>query len=380
MKRLLLPLIAVVLFAVAHAAAATPRLIPDAPTVDARGYMLLDYHSRHILAERNADERLEPASLTKMMTAYVVFHELRAGQFQLSDTVRVSKKAWRMPGSRMFIEVGTQVSIEQLLKGMIIQSGNDASVALAEHVAGSEETFATLMNEHARNIGMNGTRFTNATGLPDPEHYSTARDLARLASVLIHEFPEYYAWYSEKEYTYGGITQGNRNLLLYRDNTVDGFKTGHTESAGYCLVASAKRGDMRLISVVMGTKSEGARANESQKLLNYGFRFFETHKLYDAAQPLKAMRVWKGANETVQLGLDAPLYVTVPRGQYNKLNASLSVENAIIAPTRKGQNLGAVNVKLGDEMLAERPLVALDDVAEGSLWQRLFDNVRMMLQ
>lgn len=379
MKRLL-PLFLLILFALAHGVHATPRLIPEAPTVDARGYILLDYHSGHMLAGRNADERMEPASLTKMMTAYVVFHELRAGQFQLSDTVRVSKKAWRMPGSRMFIEVGTQVSIEELLKGMIIQSGNDASVALAEHVAGSEETFAALMNEHARNIGMSGTHFVNATGLPDPEHYSTARDLARLAAQIIHEFPEYYAWYSEKEYTYGGITQGNRNLLLYRDNTVDGFKTGHTESAGYCLVASAKRGEMRLISVVMGAKSENARANESQKLLNYGFRFFETHKLYDAAQPLKTMRVWKGASTTVQLGLNEPLYITVPRGQYNKLTASLSVTSDIVAPTRKGQNLGTVNIRLGDEVLAERPLVALEDIAEGSLWQRLFDNVRLLLQ
>lgn len=379
MKRLL-PVFLTALLTLVHDAHATPRLIPDAPAVDARGYILVDYHSGHILAERNADERLEPASLTKLMTAYVVFNELRSGQFQLSDTVRISKKAWRMPGSRMFIEVGTNVSVEELLKGTIIQSGNDASVALAEHVAGSEETFAALMNEHARNLGMHSTNFVNATGLPDPNHYTTARDLARLASVLIHEFPEYYAWYSVKEYTYGGITQGNRNLLLYRDNTVDGFKTGHTEAAGYCLVASAKRGDMRLISVIMGTKSEAARANESQKLLNYGFRFFETHKLYDAAQPLKAMRVWKGASETVQLGLNDPLYITVPRGQYNKLNASLSVDNAIVAPTRKGQNLGAVNVRLGDQVLAERPLIALEDVAEGSLWQKLFDNVRMLLQ
>ncbi|PKM45577.1 MAG: serine-type D-Ala-D-Ala carboxypeptidase [Gammaproteobacteria bacterium HGW-Gammaproteobacteria-1] len=376
----LLPLLFVILLAPLHAAQAMPRLIPDAPAVDARGYVLLDYHSGHLLAERNSGERLEPASLTKMMTAYAVFHELRAGQIKLGDMVRVSKKAWRMPGSRMFIEVGSSVSVEELLKGMIIQSGNDASVALAEHVAGSEETFAALMNEHARNIGMSATHFVNATGLPDPEHYSTARDLARLAAVLIREFPEYYTWYSEKEYTYGGITQQNRNLLLYRDNTVDGFKTGHTESAGFCLVASAKRGEMRLISVVMGTKSESARANESQKLLNYGFRFFETHKLYDAGQPLKAMRVWKGASDTVQLGLDESLYITVPRGQYSKLSASLSVENAIIAPTSKGQNLGSVNVRLGDEVLAERPLIALEEVAEGSLWQRLFDNVRMLLQ
>lgn len=375
MKRFFTLLCLVLLTTTTHA---NPRAIPDAPAVDARGYVLMDYHSGQMLAERGADEPLEPASLTKMMTAYVVFHELRSGQIQLSDKVRVSKKAWRMPGSRMFIREGTQVGVEELLKGTIIQSGNDSSVALAEHVAGSEETFAALMNEHARRLGLHGTQFVNATGLPAENHYSTPRDLAHLAAALIREFPEYYAWYSEKKYTYDGITQNNRNLLLYRDESVDGFKTGHTESAGYCLVASAQRDEMRLISVVMGTKSENARAVESQKLLNYGFRFYETHKLYDAAQPLQAMRVWKGARDSVQLGLDEALYITVPRGEYNRLNASLSVENAIVAPTRKGQNLGTVNVRLGDELLAERPLIALEDVDEGGLWQRAWDNVRML--
>ena len=359
---------------------AVPRLIPDAPAIDARGYILLDFHSGHVMAERNADERMEPASLTKLMTAYAVFYELRAGHIHLEDKVRISKKAWRMPGSRMFVEVGSEVPVEQLLQGLIIQSGNDASVALAEYAAGAEDTFVTLMNEHARNLGMKNTHFANATGLPHPDHYSTPHDMAILAAALIHEFPEYYHWYSTKEFSYGGITQHNRNLLLWRDNSVDGMKTGHTESAGFCLVASAKRNDMRLISVVMGTKSENARAYESQKLLNYGFRFYETHKLYDAQQPLKAMRIWKGDSDTIALGLTKPLYITVPRGQYDKLNASLTVDSSIVAPAEKGQRLGTVNIKLGDEVLVERPLVALESVGEGGLWHRLVDNVRLMFQ
>ncbi len=379
MKYLLQTVLFAFLFA-ALTAQAVPRLVPDAPGVDARGYLLMDYNSGAVIADNNADERMEPASLTKMMTAYAVLYELRAGHIHLNDTVRISNKAWRAPGSRMFVEVGSSVPLEELIKGMVIQSGNDASIALAEYVAGSEETFVQLMNDHARNLGMTGTHFANATGLPSPDHYSTARDLAMLAAALIHEFPDHYAWYSVKEYSYGGITQRNRNLLLWRDNTVDGIKTGHTDSAGFCQVTSAIRGDMRLISVVMGTKSEAARANESQKLINYGFRFYETHKVYDAAQPLKSMRIWKGDADTVALGLNNALYVTVPRGQYSKLSASLTVDKSIIAPTQKGERLGALNIRLGDEVVAERPLVALQDVAEGNLWRRLIDNVRMMFQ
>ncbi len=379
MNRLLKSLVIVLLFT-ASTAFAVPRLIPEAPAIDAHGYILLDFHSGHILAEHNADERMEPASLTKLMTAYAVFYELRAGHIHLNDMVRISKKAWRMPGSRMFVEVGSEVPVEQLVQGMIIQSGNDASVALAEYAAGAEDTFVTLMNEHAQNLGMKSTHFANATGLPNPEHYSTPHDMALLAAALIHEFPEYYHWYSTKEFTYGGITQHNRNLLLWRDASVDGMKTGHTESAGFCLVASAKRSDMRLVSVVMGTKSENARAYESQKLLNYGFRFYETHKLYDAQQPLKEMRIWKGDSDTIALGLNKPLYITVPRGQYNKLAASLTVDSSIVAPTEKGQRLGTINVKLGDDVLVERPLVALEAVGQGGLWHRLVDNVRLMFQ
>ena len=359
---------------------ASPSLIPSAPNLAATGYVLMDFHSGQILAEDNAQQRLEPASLTKMMTAYTVFQELRAGHIGLEDRVRVSEKAWRMIGSRMFIEAGNTVSIKELLKGMIIQSGNDASVALAEHVAGSEESFVALMNAHAQRLGLNNTRFANSTGLPDPDLYTTPIDMALLAAALIHEFPEYYRWYSERSYTYNNIRQSNRNLLLFRDESVDGLKTGHTSAAGYCLVASALRNEMRLISVIMGTSSERARAQESEKLLNYGFRFFETHRLYGAQEPLSQLRVWKGAIEQVPLGLNEELYVTVPRGQYDDLKASLRVDKALSAPIQRGQSLGTVVIELGDTVLAERPLIALRDVEKGGLWQQIKDHVLLMFQ
>jgi D-alanyl-D-alanine carboxypeptidase (penicillin-binding protein 5/6) len=361
-------------------AQAAPTLIPSPPRLAATGYLLMDFKSGQILAESKADERMEPASLTKMMTAYSVFHELKANHIRIDDKVRISEKAWRMPGSRMFIEVGSTVSVEELIKGMIIQSGNDASVALAEFVAGSEDAFVPLMNVHAKTLGLTGTHFVNSTGLPDPNHYTTPRDMATLAMALIREFPEHYSLYSEKKYTYNKITQSNRSLLLYRDDSVDGVKTGHTESAGYCLVASAKRKDMRLISVVMGANSENARAQESQKLLNYGFRFFETHRLYTAGEALKQMRIWKGASDTLPLGLSDELFVTVPRGQYKDLEASLSVDKTIVAPAAQGQAFGTVDIHLGKELLAQRPLVALESVAEGSLWQQVKDNVMLMFQ
>lgn len=379
MKRLI-EISIVALLLSASTAFAVPSLIPDPPAVDAHGYYLLDYHSGNVLAQKNGDEHMEPASLTKLMTAYVVFSELRAGQIHLNDMVRVSKKAWRTGGSRMFIEVGSEVPVEQLLQGMLIDSGNDAATALAEYVAGSEDTFVALMNEHARALGLTNTHYSDATGLPIADHYTTPHDLAILARALIRDFPEYYHWDAVKKYTYDGITQNNRNLLLWRDSSVDGLKTGHTESAGYCLVASAKRDGMRLISVVMGAKTDNGRASESEKLLNYGFRFYETHKLYAAAQPLKAMRIWKGADNTVDLGIAKPLYITVPRGQYDKLSASMTIDGSIIAPTQKGQRLGTVNVKLGDEMVAQRPLIALETVPQGSLWQRMMDDVRLWFQ
>jgi D-alanyl-D-alanine carboxypeptidase (penicillin-binding protein 5/6) len=368
------------LFLLLGVAQAMPSPVPPAPTIAAKGYVLQDFHSGNVLAEKNADSRLEPASLTKLMTAYTVFHELRTGNIRIDDMAPISQKAWRTPGSRMFVQVDTRVKVEDLLRGMIIQSGNDASVALAEYVAGGEDAFSALMNQHAHTLGLIGSHFVNATGLPHPDHYSTARDMARLSAAIIREYPEYYAYYSEKNYTYNSITQYNRNKLLWTDTTVDGMKTGHTDSAGYCLVSSAKRGDMRLMAVVLGTGSEDARAQESLKLLNYGFRFFETHLLYSANKPLKTMRVWKGDAENLPLGLTEDVYVTVPRGQYEKLSASMTVERVIEAPARKGQRFGTVNLRVGEDALAEQPLVALQDVAEGGLWRRMVDEVRLLFE
>lgn len=361
-----------------HALAAAP--IPAPPTIAASGHLLIDFNSGHVLVEKNAGERLEPASLTKIMTAYVVLRELKEGNINLEQQVLVSKKAWRTPGSRMFIEVNKKVSVEKLLKGMIIQSGNDASVALAEHVAGSEETFANLMNEHGRRLEMDNTHFVNSTGLPAEEHYTTAQDIAKVTAATVREFPEFYKWYAEKEYTFNKIKQHNRNKLLWRDNAVDGVKTGHTEAAGYCLVASAQRDGMRLISVVMGTKSEDARAKESQALLNYGFRFFETHRLYSAGEKLTKVRVWKGDKERVSLGIIQDLYITIPRRQYKNLKAGMNISPRIMAPILKGQSLGTVNITLEGEAISEVPLVALDGVAEGSLWQQAKDTALLWLE
>ena len=354
--------------------------IPKAPTVAAKSYLLIDFDSGQILAEKDVEAQVEPASITKMMTAYVVFKELAAGSLQLNDMVTVSEKAWRTPGSRMFIQEGKQVSVEDLIQGMIVQSGNDATVALAEQVAGSEETFAAYMNRYGEELGLTGSHFTNSTGLPDKEHYTTAKDIARIAKALISDFSDYYKWYSQREFTFNEITQYNRNKLLWRDESVDGIKTGHTDSAGYCLVTSAKRGGMRLISVVLGTKSESARASSSQALLNYGFRFFETHKLYDARSKLTEARVWKGAVNEVPLGLDDTLYVTVPRGRYQALAASIEVQKTILAPVAEGQSYGSVQVRLDGDLLADPPLVALQSIPEGSFWQRIIDEAMLYLE
>jgi D-alanyl-D-alanine carboxypeptidase (penicillin-binding protein 5/6) len=354
--------------------------IPKPPAVGAKGYLVEDFLSGQAIAEKNADEPLEPASITKLMTAYVVFKEISDGSLSLSDKVRISEKAWRTPGSRMFVEVNTQVAVADLIKGMIVQSGNDATVALAEQIAGSEDSFAALMNQHAQRLGMTRTHFVNSTGLPDKEHYTTARDIARISRALIKEFPEYYRWYSEKKFTYNEITQYNRNKLLWRDESVDGLKTGHTETAGYCLVTSAERDGMRLISVVLGTKSEEARADASQALLNYGFRFYETHKLYDGGTKLTSSRVWKGASDTVALGLADTLYVTIPRGEYKSLDASMQLHEQIIAPVADGQPLGEVVVRLGDQTVADKNLVALQPVAEGSFFQRIVDEALLYFE
>ena len=355
-------------------------LMPTPPAVAAEGYILVDAASGHVVASANADQPLEPASLTKVMTAYVVFRELAAGNLRLGDTTRVSEKAWRMPGSRMFIEVNTEVDIESLLLGMIVQSGNDASVALAEHVAGSEDAFAMLMNQHAARLGMDNSHFTNSSGLPGETHITTARDMATLARALIAEFPQYYDWYSQREYTYNGITQHNRNRLLWRDDSVDGLKTGHTSRAGYCLLASAQRDGMRLISVVLGTTSENARAVETQKLFNYGFRFFETVRLIEAGREIGRERIWQGASDELLLAIDEPLLLTIPRGQRERIRNELHFDGPLQAPVVAGEKVGTLRLFLGSQLLDERPLVAHEAVAAGSLLRRGIDRVRLMMQ
>jgi D-alanyl-D-alanine carboxypeptidase (penicillin-binding protein 5/6) len=353
---------------------------PPAPTIAASAYILQDFHTGKVLAENNADARLAPASLTKIMTVYVVFKELTSGHLHLDDLVTISEKAWKTSGSRMFVELGNQVKIEDLLKGVIIQSGNDASVALAEHVGGNENTFADMMNQHAKRLGMVNSHFKNSDGLPIEDHYTTARDLAILTSALIEEFPEYYRWFSQKEFTFNNITQQNRNKLLSRDESVDGVKTGFTDDAGYCLVASALREEMRLISVVMGAKNANARANENQTLINYGFRFFESHRLYQGKTSLNEARIWKGESKVIPLGLAEDIYVTIPRRQYKDLKAVVTVDKKITAPVEEGAKLGSVKVTLNDTVIVDKDLVALKSVEQGNIFQRLSESVLMMLE
>lgn len=370
-------LLSALLVFTALTAQAAPLMIPPPPTIDATAYILLDYNSGRVLAQSNPDMRVEPASLTKIMSSYVVESELAQGRIKATDMVRISEKAWRMEGSRMFVEVGDMVAVQDLLKGVIIQSGNDSTVSLAEHIAGSEETFASMMNTHAQRLGMKNTHFVNATGLPDPAHYTTARDLAVLSRALIRDFPVSYKLYSQKEFVFNNIRQPNRNLLLYRDPTVDGIKTGHTSSAGYCLVSSAVRDGMRLISVVLGTKSDNARAEESRKLLTYGARFYEARKIYDANVKVTSARVWKGDVTDLPLGVTQPLAITLPRGQQASVKVSFVLNPKIIAPVRKGQVLGKVNVLDGNKVLAQAPLVALQDDPEGGFFRRLIDMILM---
>ncbi len=370
-------MLGLVVFTGATQAAITPN--PSAPNIAAKSYILQDFASGKIIAESNAQQRLPPASITKLMTAYVVSHELDAGNIALEDEVLISEKAWRMVGSRSFIEVNTKVPVEALLRGMIIQSGNDAAVALAEHIAGSEDTFAQMMNQYAQQLGMFDTNYKNATGLPAKDHYTTAKDIAILSAAIIRDYPDHYAWYAEKEYTYNEITQHNRNKLLWRDTTVDGLKTGHTEEAGYCLAASAIRSDMRLISVVLGTRSENARAQETQKLFNYGFRFFETHDLYAANTKVVDTKIWKGAVEQLPLGVAEPMAVTVPRGQYKDLVATTNIQQPVVAPIEVGTELGEVEIHLGSELIAKQTLVALEPVEKGSWWRQLIDTIMMMI-
>jgi D-alanyl-D-alanine carboxypeptidase (penicillin-binding protein 5/6) len=353
--------------------------VPAPPQIAAASYILMDYNSGRILVESNADMRVEPASITKLMTAYVVFHELTQGKITLDQMVPVSEHAWRTGGSRMFIDPSMQVSIEDLLRGMVIQSGNDASVALAEFVAGSEPAFAGLMNHFAEQLGMTGTHFINATGLPDPAHYTTARDVAILSLATIRDYSDFYAWYSEKEFTFNDIRQHNRNTLLWRDPAIDGLKTGHTESAGYCLAASAMRDGMRLISVVMGSASEASRASESQTLLNYGFRFFETVQLYQAGQELARARVWKGLVEEVPLGVGEELFVTIPRGRYDDLEAQVQMQPELTAPLEAGVAVGRINVRLDEELVAGRDLLTLAAVEPAGFFGSAWDGLKLWM-
>jgi D-alanyl-D-alanine carboxypeptidase (penicillin-binding protein 5/6) len=365
-----------------YAQAGPPALppVPASPAVAARAHILMDYNSGSVLAEEAADERMDPASITKLMTAYAVFSELRKGEMKLDDMVTVSERAWRTGGSRMFIEVGTRVRVDQLIRGMIIQSGNDASVALAEYTAGTEAAFAELMNEYARRLGMRNTNFRNATGLPAEDHYSSARDIALLAAAIIREFPEFYSLYSEREYTYNDITQRNRNKMLWRDPSVDGIKTGMTDAAGYCLVSSAERGDMRLISVLLGTNSDKARADATQALLNWGFRFYESHRVYAAGEPVTTTRLWKGEVEALPLGLQEDLWVTLPRGRYELVEATMELQTPLIAPVAPEEAVGRLRLTLEGESLADLQLYPLARVAEGSLLQRAIDSVQLWFE
>ena len=370
--------------AAAPAAAALSDALPTPPppSVAGNAWLLMDYASGQVLAGENIDERVEPASITKVLTSYVIAAEMKAGKVKPDDQVMMSENAWRKggagtDGSYSGFPVNQTAPLLEMEKGMVVQSGNDAAIALAEHVAGSEEAFAALMNAYAKRIGMANSNFVNSHGLSEPEHYSTPRDLALLGRAMVRDFPEEYSYNAIKEFTVGPITQRNRNLLLWRDQSVDGIKTGHHSGAGYCLLASAKRGDQRLVSVVMGSTGEAQRATDSLALLNWGFRFHETHRLYDASKPVSTQKVWKGAADEVQLGVAAPLLVSLPRGKYDQLKPSMDVPETLEAPIAKGQAIGKVRVSLDGKVVAERPLVALEAVEEAGFFKRLWHEFLM---
>lgn len=347
-------------------------------SVAAKSYTLVDYHSGQTLVSHNEHERLEPASLTKLMTAYVVFSALRENRITLDLVVPVSNTAWKMVGSRMFIEPNKRVTVDDLIRGMIVQSGNDACVALAELIAGSEEIFAHMMNEQAARLGMANTHFTNSTGLSHPDHYSTAHDLALLASAIIRDFPEFYPLYSQREFTYNGITQSNRNRLLWLDPNVDGMKTGWTVAAGYCLITSAKREERRLISVVMGTATSNVRTKESQRLLNYGFQFFDTAHPYKKHQEITAIQIWKGAQNKLRAGLDRDIYFSLPKGQTDKLKAKMEYKQPLVAPIAQGQEVGVVRFSFGNQEIATYPLISLEAIDTASIFGRAWDSIQML--
>jgi len=362
------------------ASAADPNQVPAPPTLAAKAYILQDHNSGRTLASLNENQKLDPASITKLMTAYAVFRSIKDKRIGLEDPVVISETAWRTGGSRSFVDLGDRVPLSVLLQGMIIQSGNDASVALAEHVSGSESAFADLMNQYARELVMRDTQYRNATGLPDPEHYTTASDILKVANAIISEFPQYYRWYSQKEFQWNGITQSNRNGLLWRDSTVDGMKTGFTDTAGYCLVSSALRDGMRVVAVVLGTDSPRARERESQTLLNYGYRFYETKLLLGAGKPLSEVRVWKGDQQLAGVGVNRDIWVTVPRGTADQIKPTFTLPAQVMAPLDPAVALGKVRVSLGNETIAEAGLYPVAPLATGSLWQQGRDTVLLWFE
>jgi len=351
--------------------------LPPPPPVAARAYLLADFPSGRLLVQQGVNDRIEPASLTKLMTAYLTFTALKQGRIKMDQALPVSTRAWKTEGSRMFIEPNRPVTVLELIQGMIIQSGNDACIALAEGVAGSEEVFSQMMNQQAARLGMKNTHYMNSTGLPHPQHYTTAYDLSLLAAAIIRDFPEYYKFYSMKEYRYNNITQPNRNRLLWLDPSVDGMKTGHTESAGFCLIATAKREPMRLISVVLGTASDNVRATESQKLLNYGFQFFESNRVYAKTQTVSTLPVWKGKEKTLKAGVSQDLMVTLPKGYYSRVKATVTSKQPLFAPISAGQAVGNIQLTLDDKPLADYPLVALENVPVGNIFGRALDTVKL---
>lgn len=373
--------LAVVLTIALSFASAAPAAIPEAPTLEASSYVLLDYDSGEVLVSVNPDLKVGPASITKVMLTYVVIDEIKKGRIKLTDEAVISEKAWRQgkdsSESRMFLDLGSRVKVEDLLHGVITQSGNDASVALAEHVAGSESAFADLMNQYTTRLGMTNTRFSNAPGMPADDHYSTARDLTILGAALIRDFPDYYAWFALPSFDYNGIKQYNRNMMLTMDRSVDGIKTGHTEAAGYCLLSSAKREDRRLVAAVMGTKSKTYRAEASLELLNYGFRFFDSIKLLGKAQPAGTVRVWKGLVDEVQVGTLAPVYRSQPRGSSEKIETKTEVSGKLIAPLTEGQQIGTVTILVDGKPVKTEPLVVLSEVPSGGFFKRLWDSIRL---
>lgn len=355
-------------------------IIPSAPTLSARGYVLMDADTGKILAQNNMNERMAPASLTKLMTLFLTFQALENGQIKLDDKIRIDPQAWRMGGSRMFIKAGTDVTVEQLIQGVIVASGNDACVALAQYITGTEQTFVQLMNETALRLGMKDTHYMDATGLPDPKQYSSPHDMAVLTRALINSFPGYYHYFSQKWISFNNIKQPNRNRLLWRDPTVDGLKTGFTDAAGYCLVASAKRDGMRLIAVVMGEPSESARANNALGLLNYGFRFYKTYKLFDANQPITKRRVIQGQEKYAMLGITQPLFITIPPAQYKSLKATVNLQGQLSAPIKMGQTYGEVKIMMNDQVVASAPLVSLQNVSKGGFFSRLIDKMTSFIK